>query len=106
MYGMNAGYMSLAEACGEVEPRPLSFIPGEDFDPSDEFDVEAVGLAMENDMYDRARAEQTKLKNKIYDLELRVIELEMGLTREEAIERFHEIQDNANDIHDLFDDRD
>lgn len=52
---MNGDYMSLAEACGEAPRRGLSFIPGEDFDPYDEDEVAAVGLAMERDMADRVR---------------------------------------------------
>lgn len=39
---------------GDDSPQPLVFIPGENFDPSDEDDVEAVREAMDRDMADRA----------------------------------------------------
>lgn len=48
-------YMTLAQAVGEAPMSPLCFIPGEDFNPYDEDDREAVKLAMERDMADRIR---------------------------------------------------
>lgn len=55
---LTGGYSSLAQACGEAPVPGLSFIPGEDFDPYDEDDVAAVGLAMEKDMAERLHASQ------------------------------------------------
>jgi uncharacterized small protein (DUF1192 family) len=58
-------YMTMAEAVGEAPARPLTFIPGEDYDPYDEDDVAAVGLAMDLDRADRVR----ELEDRIADLE-------------------------------------
>ncbi|MFE5290176.1 hypothetical protein ACFRAQ_34855 [Nocardia sp. NPDC056611] len=54
--GMNGDYQSMAEACGEAPRRAPTFVPGVDFDPYDEDDVEAVKLAMDRDLADRNRA--------------------------------------------------
>jgi hypothetical protein len=53
--GINGDYLTMAEACGEVEPRGVSFVPGVDFDPYDEYDVQAVRGAMENSRFDSLR---------------------------------------------------
>ncbi|MEU4709485.1 hypothetical protein AB0G00_23915 [Nocardia salmonicida] len=52
---MNGDYRSMAEAAGEAPYRGLAFIPGEDFDPHDEDDREAVAAAMDNERADRVR---------------------------------------------------
>lgn len=62
---MTGEYMSMAEACGEAPVRPLTFVPGEDYDPYDEDDVAAVGLAMDRDRADRIadlEAENARLR--------------------------------------------
>lgn len=81
--------MTYAQACGEEPFSPLSFIPGEDFDPSDEFEVEAVGLAMERDMEERHRVEINRLRDENYRLHLRLAMVENNMTQEEAIEHYH-----------------
>lgn len=42
MTSMIGDYTSMAEAVGEVAPRPMAFIPGEHFDPSDPEEMELV----------------------------------------------------------------
>jgi hypothetical protein len=62
---MSYDVMTMAEACGEAPARPLTFIPGEDYDPYDEDDVAAVGLAMDRDRADRIadlEAENARLR--------------------------------------------
>lgn len=57
--------MTMAQACGEAPMPGLSFVPGEDFDPSDPDDVEAVGLAMDRERADELtnlRAENARLR--------------------------------------------
>lgn len=57
--GINGDYMSMAEAVGEYTPTGYAFIPGEDFDPSDPDECEAVRMVGERDMYARmARLER------------------------------------------------
>jgi hypothetical protein len=58
--------------------RPLTFVPGEDFDPSDEDDVAAVGLAMDRDRADRMaalEAENARLQAEIGRLYTQLDEL-------------------------------
>ena len=57
--------MTYAQAVGEAPPSPLVFIPGQDFDPGDEDDREAVRLAGEIDKADRER----ELRRQVRDLE-------------------------------------
>lgn len=42
MSGINGDYTSLAEACGEREPSPTVWIPGQDFDPRDADEMEIM----------------------------------------------------------------
>lgn len=90
MFGMNSGYSSLAEACGEVEPKPLCFTPGEDFDPTEEDDVAAVGLAMDRDRADRDRVLIRKLTDENWELKVRLTMAENDMSRDEAIELLQE----------------
>ena len=66
---MNGEYLTMAQAVGEEPMHGLAFIPGEDFDPFDEDDREAVRGAMENDMADRMRElerENARLRAALY----------------------------------------
>ena len=45
------GYMTMAQAVGDVPLGSPAYIPGVDFDPSDEDDREAVRLASQWDAY-------------------------------------------------------
>lgn len=83
-------YLSLAEACGEVEPQPLTFTPGEDFDPADPDDVAAVGLAMERDRADRENSELRKLRDENRELKIQLAMLENGIDYDEAVELIDE----------------
>lgn len=70
MPGMNGDYLSMAEACGEAEPRGLAFVPGVDFDPYDPDEVEAVQEAMARDAasrIDRLEAENARLRALLAD---------------------------------------
>lgn len=52
---MVGDYRSMAEACGEATSHGYVFFPGEDFDPHDEYEVEAVLMVGESDRADAAR---------------------------------------------------
>lgn len=52
---MTGDYLTMAEACGEVE-RPSVWIPGEDFDPRDEFEMEVMHDVWERERFDEAAA--------------------------------------------------
>lgn len=54
---MNGDYLSMAEACGDYErPSGHVYFPGENFDPFDPDDVEAVRMVGESDRFDRMSA--------------------------------------------------
>lgn len=53
--------MTMAQACGEAPMPALAFIPGEDFDPYDDDDRDAVGAAMERERYDTVTALQAEI---------------------------------------------
>lgn len=68
---MNGDYMSLAEACGE-KTHARAWVPGEDFDPYDEDEMETMALVWENERYNRMQELETE------NARLRAIIEEMG----------------------------
>ena len=54
--GLNGDFLTMAQAVGEAPMPDLVFYPGENFDPYDEDDVAAVGLAMEREKFDKYQA--------------------------------------------------
>lgn len=45
--------MTLAQACGEAPVSSLGWVPGVDFDPHDEDEMETMRLVWERERYDR-----------------------------------------------------
>lgn len=50
---MTGDFLTMAEAVGDVDPRPLDFAVGDDFDPSDPDQVESVHEASSRDAAER-----------------------------------------------------
>lgn len=48
--------MSYAEAVGEIEPRPIAWVPGENFDPYDEQEMEVMRHVWAQERADRIAA--------------------------------------------------
>jgi hypothetical protein len=51
--GINGDFQSLAEACGEVEPRSRGWVVGVNFDPSDPDEMEVMDLVWDRERHDR-----------------------------------------------------
>jgi len=58
---VTGGYMSLAEACGEAEPKPRGWVPGVDFDPDDADEMETMELVWERERYDAMAAKDREI---------------------------------------------
>jgi hypothetical protein len=67
-------YLSLAEACGEVEPKPRGWVPYEDFDPDDPDEMETVELVWERERHDAMAAKDREIAR----LRARLAEYEGG----------------------------
>lgn len=48
--------MSYAEAVGEIEPRPIAWVPGENFDPHDPDEMEVMRHVWAQERADRIAA--------------------------------------------------
>lgn len=72
MTSMIGDYTSMAEAVGEARPQPLTFIPGEHFDPSDPEDMELTLEASRLDglSFDKRTIAQLTQENMILRAEL------------------------------------
>ena len=53
------GYLSMAQACGEVEPLPRGWVAGEDFDPDDPDEMDVMREVWERERIEaRSRRER------------------------------------------------
>jgi hypothetical protein len=65
---MNGDYLSLAEACGETTHH-TGWVAGEDFDPSDPEEMEAMHLVWDRERHEtiaRLEAENARLRSLLY----------------------------------------
>jgi hypothetical protein len=58
---LTGDYLSLAEACGEVEPKPRGWVPGVDFDPTDPDEMEVMELVWERERHDTLAAKDREI---------------------------------------------
>lgn len=85
MNALTGDYYSMAEAVGEYERADgHTFIPGDDFDPYDDHDVEAVMLVGEQDRYARDNREVLRLRSRVAALHARLAELDPDFDTDDA----------------------
>lgn len=58
---LTGDYSSLAEACGEAEPKPRGWVPYEDFDPDDPDEMEVMELVWERERADTLAAKDREI---------------------------------------------
>lgn len=64
--------MTMAQACGEAPILDTGWVPGVDFDPTDDDDMDIMRLVWDRDRHDRAdrlEAENRRLRARLADLE-------------------------------------
>lgn len=64
--------MTMAQACGEAPILDTAWVPGVDFDPSDDDEMEIMRLVWDRDRHDRAdrlERENALLRARLADLE-------------------------------------
>ena len=72
MTSMIGDHTSMAEAVGEANPRPMTFFPGEHFDPSDPEEMELVieasrldGMSIDKQTIARLEQENMVLRSQL-----------------------------------------